>query len=190
MSPNGSETDVTAITDPSTRRTTRRLMGTLVASPFVGSDPEAASTTSAEGADPSNRNPPISCFFIFPDLSCRTPGPYKLHFTLMRLGREITSLGGRTKVVHWVTSDVFQVFSAKDFPGMRASTALTRGLKKMGAGVSVKKGNGGKGKGLKDSKRQGKEESSSEDEDGDEGSGDEEEGREGTRGRAKRRKKG
>ena len=194
MSSNGPSADVTAITDSSTHRTTRRLMGTLVASPFVGADPDPdtnpVATSPTTGFDAKNSNRPPSCFFIFPDLSCRTPGPYRLHFTLMRLGSEITLLGGRTEVVSSVTSDIFQVFSAKDFPGMRASTSLTRGLKKLGAGVSVKKGNGGKGKGTREGKPQEKEESTSEDDDGEERSGDEGPGREGGRGRARKRRKG
>ena len=43
-----------------------------------------------------------------------------------------------------VNSDVFEVFSAKDFPGMRASSVLTKGLKLQGANVQVKKGSEGK----------------------------------------------
>lgn len=43
-----------------------------------------------------------------------------------------------------VESDVFEVYTAKDFPGMRASTALTKDLKRQGATVSVKKGNAAK----------------------------------------------
>lgn len=48
--------------------------------------------------------------------------------------------GDQTSICGTVESDVFEVFSAKDFPGMRASTALTRDLKRQGAPVSVKKG--------------------------------------------------
>ncbi|KAI9879926.1 MAG: hypothetical protein M1830_006408 [Pleopsidium flavum] len=190
LSSSSPSTDVTAITDPSSHRTTRRLMGTLVASPFVGGDPDAQPSSSS--TDPNSNKPsqPLSCFFIFPDLSCRTPGPYRLHFTLMRLGSEITLLGGRTQIVSSATSEVFQVFSAKDFPGMRASTGLTRGLKKLGAGVSVKKGNGGNGKGSKDGNYQENEGSSEENDDRDEESGDEAKGRERARGRAKKRRKG
>lgn len=191
LSSNGPRTDVTAITDPSTHRTTRRLMGTLVASPFVGADPDPDPEAgfSHTGSDVNHSKQPPSCFFIFPDLSCRTPGPYRLHFTLMRLGSEITLLGGRTAVVSSVTSEIFQVFSAKDFPGMRASTGLTRGLKKLGAGVSVKKGNGGKGKGSGEGLAQEKEESTSEDNDGDDKSGDEAGRIDGARGRTRKRRK-
>ena len=129
--------DVTAIADPNnTQKLSRRLMGTLVASPFVGIDPDILPS--------ANDNARIGCFFIFPDLSCRQNGLYKLRFTLMKIGMESIPTGGRTNVLGTVESDIFEVFSAKDFPGMRASTALTRELKRQGAAVSVKKGNEGK----------------------------------------------
>ncbi len=38
-------------------------------------------------------------------------------------------------------SDVFTVYNAKDFPGMKASTALTKRLKEQGCLISIKKGN-------------------------------------------------
>ncbi len=107
------------------RRTTRRLMGTLVSSPFVGVD----------------ENDQEGCFFCFPDLSCRTHGKYRLSFVLMRLEVSHLEPGGLTPVVTQVMSDVFTVFTAKDFPGMRASTALTKALKRQGCAISVKKGN-------------------------------------------------
>lgn len=59
----------------------------------------------------------------------------------MKVNVEMTPTGGRSSIVGAVESDIFEVFSAKDFPGMRASTALTKELKKQGAAVSVKKGN-------------------------------------------------
>ena len=108
-------------------------MGTLVASPFVGIDPEAPPSTI--------QNANLATFFIFPDLSCRQNGLYRLRFTLMKvpIGPNMPE-GGQGRVCSNIDSDVFEVFSAKDFPGMRASTLLTRELKKQGAGVSVKKG--------------------------------------------------
>ena len=48
--------------------------------------------------------------------------------------------GGQGSIAGSVDSEIFEVFSAKDFPGMRASTALTKELKRQGATVSVKKG--------------------------------------------------
>lgn len=128
--------DVTAIPEPNnTERMTRRLTGTLVASPFAGTDLDAPSSR--------NDNATLGCFFVFSDLSCRQVGRYRLRFQIMKIGPEILNLGGRTSVVRIVESDVFEVFSAKDFPGMRASTALTKDLKRQGAAVSVKKGNEG-----------------------------------------------
>ena len=48
--------------------------------------------------------------------------------------------GSTIPVLATVDSDEFEVYSAKDFPGMQASTALTKDLKRQGALVSVKKG--------------------------------------------------
>ncbi len=125
--------DVTAVEDPNqSNRISRRLMGTLVASPFVGNDPEAPNS--------SEENARLGCFFIFPDLSCRQNGHYKLRFTLMKVSMPNMTEGGQGSIAGSIDSEVFEVFSAKDFPGMRASTALTKELKRQGATVSVKKG--------------------------------------------------
>ena len=128
--------DVTAIPEPNnTERLTRRLTGTLVASPFAGTDLDAPASP-----DISAR---LGCFFIFSDLSCRQVGRYRLRFQIMKVIPERMEVGSRTNVIRSIESDPFEVYSAKDFPGMRASTALTRDLKRQGAAVSVKKGNEG-----------------------------------------------
>ena len=131
--------DVSTITDQNNAgRQSRRLMGTLVANPFIGVDPEAP---------PSDKeNSRIGCFFIFHDLSCRQNGLYRLHFTLVSVNVESLVRGAVSPTIATVESDVFEVFSAKDFPGMRASSALTKSLKGQGANVQVKKGSEGKGK--------------------------------------------
>ncbi|KAL8820974.1 MAG: hypothetical protein Q9191_007408 [Dirinaria sp. TL-2023a] len=132
----GALQDVTAIPEPNdTGRLTRKLTGTLVASPFVGVDLEAPSSR--------DENARIGCFFIFPDLSCRQVGCYRLRFHIMKMGPGMLNVGGSTPIVRTVESNNFEVYSAKDFPGMRASTALTKDLKRQGASVSVKKGNEG-----------------------------------------------
>jgi hypothetical protein len=108
------------------RRQQRRLMGTNIASPFYGKD----------------ENNIERCFFTFPDLSVRTPGTYSLRFTLVVLDCEnMTTLGYKAPVVAMIKSNPFQVFNAKDFRGMRASTALTKSLKAQGCLIPVKKGN-------------------------------------------------
>ncbi|KAF2714551.1 hypothetical protein K504DRAFT_496476 [Pleomassaria siparia CBS 279.74] len=114
----------TALIQPD-RRTTRRLMGQLVASPSVAKDEH-----DVEG-----------CFFCFPDLSCRTHGKYRLRFVLMRIDPMNLHVGGFSPILTEVLSDVFTVYTAKDFPGMRPSSALTRALKLQGCNIQVKKGN-------------------------------------------------
>lgn len=142
----GSTSDVTSVPDPNQpNRVSRRLMGTLVASPFVGNDPEALETR--------EENSRLGCFFVFPDLSCRQNGHYRLRFTLMKVSMPNMSEEGQGSIAGSIDSDVFEVFSAKDFPGMRASTALTKELKRQGATVSVKKGKGQRKRGGSGSER-------------------------------------
>ena len=125
--------DVTAIADPSyPSRKSRRLMGSVVSSPFVGVDPDVPET--------GVKNARLAAFFIFHDLSCRQNGTYCLKFAYMRVD-VMNAPGETTSILAEVTSDPFEVYSAKDFPGMRPSTTLTKELKRQGASVQVKKGN-------------------------------------------------
>jgi hypothetical protein len=129
---------------------TRRLMGTIVASPYQAKDEHGTAGT----------------FFVFPDLSCRSPGKYRLRFKLLRVDLSTMRPGGVSPTVASITSDVFSVFTAKDFPGMRASSALLKALRRQGLNVGVKKGSEAR-KGKK-----AKKEESSEDEDESDGEGD------------------
>lgn len=100
---------------------TRRLMGTLVASPYQAKDENGLAGT----------------FFVFPDLSCRSPGQYRLKFKLIRVdGTNMTCVTTHSSIV----SDAFSVYTAKDFPGMRASSSLLKALRRQGLNVGVKKG--------------------------------------------------
>ncbi|ROW12460.1 hypothetical protein VMCG_00481 [Cytospora schulzeri] len=119
----------------------KRLMGSLVASPFVGSDEYGE-----EG-----------CFFCFPDISCRTPGRYRLKFVLVVLDWPLRP-NARSMVRAELLSDVFQTFSAKDFPGMLESTPLAKALKYQGCNIPTKKGNndrGGKAEGASEDRSDG-----------------------------------
>ena len=107
-------------------------MGTLVASPFVGRDPEAPAS--------SNDNARLGCFFIFPDLSVRQTGRYRLRFTLMKVPMHEMIEGGQGSIAAVVDSDIFEVYVAGAFPGMSASSHLIKELKRQGAAVSLKKG--------------------------------------------------
>ncbi|KAH8671870.1 velvet factor-domain-containing protein [Tricladium varicosporioides] len=117
--------DDTAMPGTTDKRQQRRLMGTLVSSPFYGTDEH-----DVEG-----------CFFTFPDLSVRTPGTYSLRFSLMIIDPMQMRPGNSIPVSSVVFSDPFHVYNAKDFSGMRASTELTKKLKHQGCLISVKKGN-------------------------------------------------
>ena len=135
--PDSAGHDVSQITDPNnTDRQLRRLMGTLHMNPFVGIDPETP-----KGALDNSR---IGSFYIFHDLSCRQTGLFRLHFKLTVVDMDFVNPGNRSSVVASATSDVFEVFSAKDFPGMLPSTGLTKELRRQGATVSVKRGNEGR----------------------------------------------
>ena len=117
---------------------TRRLMGTLVASPYQAKDEHGVAGT----------------FFVFPDLSCRSPGKYRLKFKLLRVDPKNMVPGAVHGSVASIVTDVFSVFTAKDFPGMRASSGLLKSLRRQGLNVGVKKGSDArksKGKGKKGS---------------------------------------
>ncbi|KAM6513849.1 hypothetical protein FALCPG4_015056 [Fusarium falciforme] len=109
---------------PEEYRRQRRLIGSVVAAPFVGKDEHGE-----EG-----------CFFCFTDLSCRRLGAFRLKFGLTMIdpvrAREVKHF----PVLAEAKSDAFTVYNAKDFPGMQASTKLAKRLKEQGCIVSIKKG--------------------------------------------------
>jgi hypothetical protein len=105
-------------------------------------------------------------FFVFPDLSCRTIGPYRMRFRLMRVEPRDMEPGTIFPCVANCITDVFNVYTAKDFPGMMASSVLLKALRTQGVIVGVKKGSENSSKG-----RRGKEDLEDEDmEDDDDGS--------------------
>ncbi|KAL8906679.1 MAG: hypothetical protein Q9207_001865 [Kuettlingeria erythrocarpa] len=130
---NQSGEDITQAGDTrDSQRVMRGLTGCLMASPFCGVDAAAP----ASNVD----NARLGCFFIFPDLSIRQPGRYRLRFTLVSQVVEGIPTGSTTPILGVIESDLFDVYTAKDFPGMKASTPLTIDLKRQGVSVSVKKG--------------------------------------------------
>jgi hypothetical protein len=103
----------------------RRLMGSLVGTPFVGLDDRGE-----EG-----------CFFCFSDLSCRTPGAFRLKFTLIMIDPVRAGTIRHFPLLTEIVSEVFHVYSAKEFPGMLPSSNLAKRLKEQGCIISIKKGN-------------------------------------------------
>ena len=80
-------------------------------------------------------------FSYFPDLSVRTPGTESLIFKLVTLNPLIIGPGYAAPVRSTAMSSAFDVYNAKNFGSMSASTELTKRLKRQGCLVSVKKGN-------------------------------------------------
>lgn len=112
------------------------MMGTLVVSPFQGKDEYGIAGT----------------FFIFSDLSCRFPGRYILKYELLRINLQSFQPGTVHGTVATIRSEPFITYPAKDFPGMKASTALLRALRRQGLNVGIKKGSEAR-KLLKDKQR-------------------------------------
>ncbi|GAB7339773.1 hypothetical protein MBLNU457_6329t1 [Dothideomycetes sp. NU457] len=102
----------------------QRLMGNSLASPCVAKDEKGVKGS----------------FFVFPDLSCRSPGKYKLLFRLLKVNPRDMTNPAKNRIRATLHSDAFDVFTAKEFPGMRASSALLRSLRNQGLNVGVKKG--------------------------------------------------
>ncbi|KAL1922554.1 uncharacterized protein VTP21DRAFT_10093 [Calcarisporiella thermophila] len=103
-------------------RCTRVLMGSLVASPSLLRNPEGEQ----------------GCYFVFPDLSIRTDGRYKLKFSLMKLGDEETLTDGNAAIIAQAFSDIFTVYSAKKFPGMTESTELSKAFARQGLKIPIR----------------------------------------------------
>jgi hypothetical protein len=76
--------------------------------------------------------------FVFPDLSIRQEGHYKLRVSVyQRLGEEIIYRGS-------TVTNTFRVYAAKEFPGMAKTTTLTHLLKDFGIRVKSSKSIRGK----------------------------------------------
>lgn len=155
LSPDGRD-DETELPSTQQAPSQRRLMGTLVASPYQAKDEAGVAGT----------------FFVFPDLSCRSPGKYRLRFKLLRIDPAHMLPGMSSPSVATIVTDVFSVYTAKDFPGMRASSALLKSLRRQGLNVGVKKGSEarkGRGKAKKESSSDEEDEEEDERESSDDG---------------------
>ncbi|KAK2813327.1 hypothetical protein FQN50_000642 [Emmonsiellopsis sp. PD_5] len=137
--------------DPGSELQTRQvriLSGSIHASSFsVDEDPEPARapshprSTQNREINPAIHSAPIpSTFFIFPDLCVRTAGHYRLRFSLIDIVSTMSGHPQWVPILHETWSQPFQVFPAKDFPGMTATPYLTMKLKTLGAaGITTRK---------------------------------------------------
>lgn len=81
-------------------------------------------------------------FFLFNDLSVRTPGRYRLHFQFMIVPMDKLQ-GHVMPYLAETTSNVFQVsqpIGPNKFPGMSESTPLLKALKEAGCAIKLRRG--------------------------------------------------
>lgn len=108
---------------------TRNLIGSLAASAF-----RLVDTEDKDGI-----------WFVLQDLSVRTEGNFRLRFSFVNVGAPIMNGGqpsvnqGRAPVLASVFSDVFQVYSAKKFPGVCDSTPLSKCFATQGIKIPIRK---------------------------------------------------
>lgn len=110
---------------PTEHRYQRRLTGSTVGTPFFGKD----------------ENGQEGCFFPFSDLSVRTLGKYRLKFNLIMLDTSRPGQKRHFPILAETFSEPFDVYTAKDFPGISESSKLVRALREQGCIISIKKGN-------------------------------------------------
>jgi len=106
---------------------TRILVGSLVSSTYSLVNPEGIQ----------------SVYFIFPDLSVRMEGKYRLKFSLCNLGavaddNSLVLNQGEAPINSEQFSDIFTVYTAKRFPGMTESTELSKCFSKQGVKIPIR----------------------------------------------------
>ncbi|EFY89394.1 VelB [Metarhizium acridum CQMa 102] len=117
---------------------TRNLIGSLAASAFRLSDTHDR----------------IGIWFVLQDLSVRTEGPFRLRFSFVNVGPpdgtprdsgapKINK--NRAPILACCFSDVFNVYSAKKFPGVCESTPLSKTFATQGIKIPIRKDSNVKG---------------------------------------------
>ena len=93
----------------------------------------------------------IGLWFVFQDLSIRTEGFFRLKFSFFDLmgelptsirGDDINDLSKIAPLLASIYSDPFHVYSAKKFPGVIESTALSKEFAKQGIKIPIRKDGG------------------------------------------------
>ncbi|KAJ2582894.1 hypothetical protein GGH95_001288, partial [Coemansia sp. RSA 1836] len=78
------------------------------------------------------------CYFVFPNLSIRLEGRYRLRFTLIKLPSMMDDNAMFPASIDSVFTDPFDVYSIKTFPGMIESTPLSRTLAMQGLKIPIR----------------------------------------------------
>ncbi|KAM0245862.1 hypothetical protein ACHAQJ_010434 [Trichoderma viride] len=111
---------------------TRNLIGSLASSAFRLFDTQEQ----------------MGIWFVLQDLSVRTEGPFRLRFSFVNVaargGVSQNNMGakvntGRAPILASCFSDVFNVYSAKKFPGVCESTALSKVFASQGIKIPIRK---------------------------------------------------
>ncbi|KAF3804910.1 Velvet complex subunit 2 [Colletotrichum gloeosporioides] len=110
---------------------TRNLIGSLASSAFRLSDTEDN----------------VGIWFVMQDLSVRTEGLFRLRFSFVSVAKRAgqpSAAGslvnmGKSNVLAQCWSDVFQVYSAKKFPGVCESTPLSKCFAHQGIKIPIRK---------------------------------------------------
>ncbi|KAI4283431.1 MAG: hypothetical protein L6R38_002153 [Xanthoria sp. 2 TBL-2021] len=122
-------TDPTAATPTPPGMFTRNLIGSLGVSAFKLTDPDNA----------------MGIWFILQDLSVRTEGNFRLKMNFVNVGSPPSSSNshgvnsGSAPVLASCFSHVFQVYSAKKFPGVIESTHLSKCFATQGIKIPIRK---------------------------------------------------
>lgn len=106
---------------------TRNLIGNVAVSASVLSDTSST----------------VGIWFVLQDLSVRQEGSYRLKFMFTDLGPSLTSGAAKpAPILSAIYSEVFQVHSAKKFPGVKESTALSKCFAQQGVKIPIRKEGG------------------------------------------------
>ncbi|ODV62281.1 velvet factor family protein ASCRUDRAFT_74701 [Ascoidea rubescens DSM 1968] len=81
----------------------------------------------------------LGIWFIFPDISIRIEGQYRIKFLLSRINANLVSPSPASCIITNTYSDIFQIYSAKKFPGVLPTTALNKAFVTQGFKISLKK---------------------------------------------------
>ncbi|KAJ7638243.1 velvet factor-domain-containing protein [Roridomyces roridus] len=112
---------------------TRCTTGSVVSSLYALKDPTAGTGKDKDGG-PTTASPASDAgFFVFPDLSVRTEGSYRLKLSLFEV------VGNDVRHCKSIYSAPFYVYTAKKFPGVEESSPLTCSLADQGIKIRIRK---------------------------------------------------
>ncbi|GMM37338.1 hypothetical protein DASC09_046630 [Saccharomycopsis crataegensis] len=94
----------------------------------------------------------LGIWFVLQDLSIRIEGKFKLRFSLFKLDPttifdsidnkpeiDLNSAGSTVPILDFKYTDVFQVYSAKKFPGVMDSTPLSKAFASQGVKIPIRR---------------------------------------------------